>query len=392
MGLAKLRQFLLGGGVVYLYAIFVAGFFLMPMAAGHRRVFYILVVPAVLLLWRELLAFYRHNLLAGLILVYAGYMLSSLAWTANFSGIGAFWVTWYGFCVLSFVLLSGYLWVSYPQQMQYLAGRAVWLAAAAALVSTVVWYLHNPFPDSRLEPLGVMHHPNKSGCAYGLFLVLAIHQLRRSDARREKLMYLAAALILAGLVVLTQSRTALLAVCVGLFALVGRRAIAPVIATVAASWLLVAVTPGLWNARVLLFSFRPGIWAQVLSEVPDHFWFGHGYLVDTVVPAYGKLFSHAHNSYLATLRDGGAVGVVLLLVLLAVALRWGWQMRTRSGEPIYLALLLYGALSLVLDYDRLLVHPTELWLFFWLPVALVMAVWPAYRERDRTRAGGVSRA
>ena len=95
--------------------------------------------------------------------------------------------------------------------------------------------------------------------------------------------------------------------------------------------------------------------------------------MDPAVPAYGQVFSHAHNSYLATLRDGGIVGLVLLLALLAVATRWGWDLRSRLGERLYLALLLYGMTCIAMDFDRLLVHPKEIWLFFWLPLALIMA-------------------
>ena len=41
--------------MVTFYAVFIAGYFLLPMAAGHRKLYYILVAPAVVLLWRELL-------------------------------------------------------------------------------------------------------------------------------------------------------------------------------------------------------------------------------------------------------------------------------------------------------------------------------------------------
>ena len=78
--------------MVYFYAIFIAGYFLLPMAGGHRKLYYILVLPAALLLWRELLAFYQRNLLAWLVLAYVLYMLATLAWSSNcdvcWNGIG----------------------------------------------------------------------------------------------------------------------------------------------------------------------------------------------------------------------------------------------------------------------------------------------------------------
>jgi O-antigen ligase len=350
------------------------------MAAGHRRIYYILVVPAVLLLWQDLATFYRSNALSTLILVYAGYMMSTLLWTADFDAGEAALALWYSLCVVTFCAITGYLWMQQRERLEILARRSTWLAAAAAAVSIVAWYVGHPFPASRLEPLGVMHHQNKAACAYGIFLILSIHFFLRGTGRRDRLWYLAAGAVLISLILLTQSRTAVVASSVALLALAGYRAIGVVAIVLAASWALLAANTALWESRVLTLSFRPGIWQQVLAEMPGHWLFGKGYLLDPQVPAYGKLFSHAHNSYLATLRDGGAVGLLLLLGLLGLALVWAGRLWARGGERIYLALLLFGMTAIVMDFDRLLVHPKELWLFFWLPLALVMAAYPRCGE------------
>ncbi len=121
------------------------------------------------------------------------------------------------------------------------------------------------------------------------------------------------------------------------------------------------------------WSFRPGIWQEVLREVRERPWFGHGMLEEPVVRAYGQIFSHAHNGYLATLRDGGVVGLAILLALLALGMRRAWWQRQREGDSLTLALLVYAAVSIAMDYDRILVQPTELWLFFWLPLGLALA-------------------
>ena len=117
---------------------------------------------------------------------------------------------------------------------------------------------------------------------------------------------------------------------------------------------------------------------------------GHG-PIRYRVEAYGKVFSHAHNSYLASLRDGGLVGLALLLLILSVAARWAWRIYRSRGERIYLALLLYGMTCIAMDYDRLLVHPKEIWLFFWLPIALIMASYPGRHEPDTVRYPGHDR-
>lgn len=388
MEFTAFRRFLLDRGMVYFYAIFIAGYFLLPMASGHRKVYYILVLPAVLLLWRELASFYRGNSLALLLLLYGLYMMSSLLWTADYEHLAALQALGYTLCVLSFCYISGYLWIREASRMDRLAHRATWLAAAAAVVSIVVWYLNNPFPFSRLEPLGVMHHQNKSASAYGIFLMLCMHYVFTERGRDNRSIYMLLSFALLSLIVFTQSRTAMAGVCVGLLILLGYRALAFAAAGAATVWALMAANPIIWLHRVGNFSFRPGIWQQVLTDMQDYWWFGYGYLVDPRVPAYGKLFDHAHNSYLATLRDGGLTGLALLLAILVVAAYWAWRLYQQRGERIYLALLLYGMTSIAMDYDRLLVQPKEIWLFFWLPVALIMAAYPARHEPVTVRYPG----
>ena len=118
----------------------------------------------------------------------------------------------------------------------------------------------------------------------------------------------------------------------------------------------------------------------MLTDLQGHWLFGRGLLLDPHVWAYDGLeFNHAHNGYLAALRDGGIIGLALLLGILGVAGRWALQLYLQRGERLYLALLLYGMTAIFMDFDRLLVHPKELWLFFWLPVALIMATYP-YRD------------
>ena len=374
--------------MVYFYATFIAGYLLLPMATGHRRLYYILVLPAVLVIWRELSDFYRNNALAGLLLLYTTYMMSTLLWTADFAPAAALEALGYSLCVLSFCYVSGYLWIRHADRMDRLAHRATWLAAAAAVVSIVAWYISNPFPTSRLEPLGVMHHQNKAASAYGIFLVLCLHYVFSDRGRNNKLVYSSLALALLSLVVFTQSRTAMTSVCVALLILVGYRGLAIAAIGVAASWALMAANPQIWVNRVVDYSFRPGIWERVITDMQGYWWFGHGYLIDPRVPAYDQLFNHAHNGYLATLRDGGLVGMGLLMAILAIAAHWAWRLYQQRGERIYLALLLYGMTCIAMDYDRLLVHPKELWLFFWLPVALIMAAHPVRYEPVTVRYPG----
>ena len=376
MEITKIKRYFLDRGMLQLYTLYVAGYFLMPMASGHRRLYYILVFPAVLLLWKELGKFYRANTLFHLVLAYSAYMMASLAWTENFSTTGASWALWNTVNALSFCFVTGFLWARQPSTVNTLAHWAIVLAGAAAGVSVLVWYIDNPFPGSRVIPLGVMHHENKASAAYGIFLVLAVHYLTAGHRRENKLQYILPGLAIFALVAFTQSRTAMAGVCVALVVLMGWRGLIVLLVGLSANWLLVAAEPSLWTDRVLTFSFRPGIWQTVIDNMHGYWVFGHGYLVNEQVQAYGKIFDHAHNSYLASLRDGGLIGLVLLLAILGVALRWSVELYRQQGNRLYLALLLYSMVCISMDFDRLLTQPKELWLYFWLPIGLIMATYP----------------
>ena len=418
----QLRAYLRERGVALLYGLFVAGYFLLPMAAGHRRVYYAAVFPAVALLGRELWRFYRGNPLAGLTLAYAGWTALSIAWTENFSAAAAAWALWCIAAVLSFVFITGYLWAEQPRRAEWFLPKIIALAGFMAALSILAWYGCSPFPtrfenswfgdviagwfkcrdfaNSRLEPLGVMHHPIEASCAYGLFLVLALSRgpalgsifRGRACSWRTWLGcvgHVSVVFAMLALVLLSQSRTPLAALCVAFAVLLGWRSLCWIVPCAAVNWWLIIGSPA--SYRLETFSFRPGIWESVVRGMSDDWLIGKGLLSDVHVTAYGNgLFHHAHNAYLAALRDGGAVGLALLMGILALALVQAWRLLRERGERLYLALLLYGMTCVFADFDRLFTHPQELWLFFWLPIALMMAAWRG--RRGVLHSTGVSKA
>ncbi|MEP4486582.1 MAG: O-antigen ligase family protein [Halioglobus sp.] len=378
----KLQAFLRTKGMAYCYAVFIAGYFLLPMVSGHRRLYYILVLPAVLVLWRQLITLYRGNTLLYALLAFICYMIGSLVWSADFNQAEALWSIWYSFAVLTFCAVTGYLWLEHPQTMDKFLRGGLYVAAAAGLLSVLVWYLNNPFPSSRLELLGVMSQTNNAACVYGLFTVLACHYFFTTPTKQAKLSYFVTASVLLSVVLLTQSRTALAATSVGILAIVGYRALGLLAIAMGLNWALMAANSTLWADRVATFSFRPGIWRQTIADMQGHWLLGRGSLVNPEVSAYEQVFNHAHNGYLATLRDGGLIGLTLLIIVLGLAAFKGLQLYRHTKERIYLSLLLYGMTCIAMDFDRLLVHPNELWLFFWAPIALIMTAVPGRRDVD----------
>ena len=117
--------------------------------------------------------------------------------------------------------------------------------------------------------------------------------------------------------------------------------------------------------------YRPEIWLALLQQALERPLFGAGYLVPTEVQIGERSFPHAHSAFLATLRDGGVVGLALLLGMLAMAVRCAVRRDRRDDHWLYSALLVYAMLCAVPDLDRLLTRPKEPWLFFWLPLAML---------------------
>ncbi len=384
MEISRITGFARERGLLYVYGLFMLGYFLLPMASGHRRLYYLCVVPVLVFLWRDSLALARRNSLLLWILAYTAWMSLSLLWTADFELAAAGWQLWVNASLISFVLATGLMWRFYAPQLPGLTTRLLFVAAAAATVSMVAFYLQHPFPDARLKPLGVMHHQNKGGAAYGLLLIVTARLWQTEPPGRRRQALVLVAILLSALVLLTQSRTALIACCVALAAVFGKRALPALAAGVAASFTLVASNPETWWHRVQNFSFRPGIWKQVITDMDGAWLLGHGYLLNPEVFAYQRRFDHAHNGYLASLRDGGIPALLLLAGIVLTALAWSWRIFRNSGERLYIALLLYSMTAIFMDFDRLLVHPKELWLFFWLPLALIAAVYPTHAASAQT--------
>ena len=126
------------------------------------------------------------------------------------------------------------------------------------------------------------------------------------------------------------------------------------------------------------FSERLRIWQLVLYQWLDAPVFGNGYQSEFLLTPSGDkdVANWAHNALLATLRDGGVAGLILHLLVLATATRAAWQLARKHGDPIYLILIVFGFICMTTDTDLLITRPRELWIIFWLPLAMILARGP----------------
>lgn len=359
--------------LLWLYALFLAGYFLFPQAPEHYKYYYIFVVLPLVILWRSALEGLAGNTVFRIAAAYCLYMTLSGLWSTDFNWHDMARVTWWSFLVLVFLMATHFFARNLPGDFERLFRYLVALATITALLSITVWYWQHPFPQARLESISRMDNPVLAGCAYGLIALLATHYVQTSHRRGTRILYGMATLTLVCTVLLTQSRTALVALIAAVLLMAGNTGRRLVLALVILAGLLFLAEPSLWQNLLRCVPYRPGIWQATFDLLSQQLVFGLGYLSPSAVIVQGISFPHAHSAYLATLRDGGLIGLLLLFALLAVTAARAIRLDRGIGHPFYSALLIYAALCAVPDLDRLLTRPKEHWLFFWLPIALIMA-------------------
>ena len=141
---------------------------------------------------------------------------------------------------------------------------------------------------------------------------------------------------------------------------------------------------------VLLVSglpLRPTIWQAVFEWATLAPFFGHGLLTPhptVVMESIGFETDNAHCGFLATLRDGGLVGLALLLLVLFAGARAAYRFGRWESNYLLLVMLLYGITSMATSADELITRPRELWAVLWLPLGLAAGT-------SVPRAGGEGR-
>lgn len=379
------RRWSLSNVVFVTYSLFLAGFYFVPNAVDNYK-FYIAAVflPGLFLLPRVLKLCWSSRIWLSL-LAYLGYMLLSSLWSADFS-LAALWRdVRYTAYILAFILLTIY-WFERNSQLPDALMEAITLVAiVAAAVSLIAFQglgLLSMATEHRLVGLGITDNPNPSAFVYGFFGVIALDYLRRHWGEKLAYVYAAGVLVIILFVIQTQSNTGLLALAAGcalLFLFERRPASASLIialclgaaAAIYLAWVLgflsATTDTGLMN--------RLPIWGHILEQWKAAPIFGYGYQPTHILWPDGtpSTLNYAHSGFLSTLRDGGLVGLVLLLVVYGFALRTAFHMVSTSRRARYLCLLIFGLVCVLVDSDQMVTRPRELWVIFWLPLACLVA-------------------
>jgi O-antigen ligase len=390
MSVKQLGQYFLPAS----YTVFIVGFFFFPSSKFLSNFYYLAVVfPFVILILMKKvdlrpLLFSRTFLL---ITIYLLYMFCTLFWADSLSMSD---ITKYGLRVLHviiFLSVTIHLTQSYPTFLQKLLALLCWTAAGFAIAKILSYYSQHPFPSTRLLGDGLLNLAFRASSQYGIVAIACTYFLLHQRAVKIKLLYLGPLLASLSYMLLTQSRGPLLSFAVSLLAwqlstwllqkedyYIHRNKLLLVLVSIfVVISVLFILNPEYFKLsflRNISIGHRLQMWEQLLVRIKDAPWFGHGLTADArTTTSDGFLYIHPHSVYVGTLLYGGIVGLSLLVSMVISAL---WQGFRRVGQPINLvaaSMVLYGALCIAPNGNMLIHHPKPFWLFFWFPVALVVA-------------------
>jgi len=363
------------------YGIFLTGFFFILNAVDHYKFFSIAVLAPGILLLPRARALLRNSgqHLFLLIVLYLAYMLATALWSESFDLEKFLDYLRLALYILMFLLVTVILAKEYPDKFDLFLKFVCATAGVAAIVSMAIWYQDHPFPRSRIIGIGTLENPNASAMVYGVFAVMSAGYALISRQWYERLTFILLAFILLGFVWFTQSRGTLIAsvVAISVFVLLERpkKAIIMFLLTGGGLGVLFVVFPDIVQTAVKRsLIVRPEVWGIIIDKVSAAPYFGYGYLSNEYVfSPTAKTHLFAHNAYLASLRDGGVLGLSLMLAMLGYACRLAYLQGKDNRNYVFLAMLAFGMTIMLFDMDRLVTRPRELWAALWFPLAMIMS-------------------
>ncbi|MFP4511824.1 MAG: O-antigen ligase family protein [Acidimicrobiales bacterium] len=257
-------------------------------------------------------------------------------------------------------------------------GLAAWAAGAGWASSAT---------NSRVS--GIYVHPNGAGMVAALILPVGVALVPRIPSLPGRSLHLGCLATLAASLVLSGSRTSVVAVAVGVLVVVVMRGwlrdwrvFVPVGLCVAIV-VLVAVSGQLgrmWDRPgTLTLSGREGAWATLVDAWEDAPVVGHGYRSAEMILEERRGDPHhysigtAHNGYLQVLAELGAAGALLVVGVAAATARAGWRSR---GDPVGVGLAGSVAAGFTVQFGEssLFGFGNEFALPFWLVVGALLSM------------------
>jgi O-antigen ligase len=381
------RRFLECNFLPVLLLLFIISFFAAPNNKILNKFYFFMVLPTAVLSLR--LADYRwlyKLILLRYLLLLLAYLCLSLCWSSIIPG-GKPHPQEYIFqslYILYFVIII-------IITAQYRDNWLAWLGPGLALIVTMhiivvswIWYSAHPF-TVRMEGLGRLNNPLELASIYAAVAAFcSLSYLKGRDKMSH--VYLVPFFVSLGGIVLTRSRGPLLAivlVTLGASLLIRNQRSKYLIALIVFIGLAcLAIEPNLlYSLSERGASFRPEIWKAGWPRIMESWIFGHGIATSSKVIIDGQTqFNHYHNIILSTWFYSGIIGILLLVILISKTIIYG--LRNSSAWP-WVSAFIAGSLCLLTNGDKLIIHPYQLWLYFWLPLAMIIATASEKKAEDQ---------
>lgn len=236
-------------------------------------------------------------------------------------------------------------------------------------------------------------NPIHSGFFVGLAAMFAVYRFRRAEGKCAAYTYFAIVLALCAFVVLTKSRGAIVffAVSVGLmFYFIApvsrRRDVALLVVGALVMGVVMFANPDLVLARFRGESIRLQILSEYYEMLAKAPFFGVGWSEDMgiVIPG-GHAFSKPHNAFFHVLLVGGIFGALLFLAFTVHPI-WFAMAQGSDGAKIVALWLIFGCMYMAVDGRFPIRSPSSQWLYYWLPIFMLIGAILRTRKLENARA------
>ncbi len=382
------RPFVEGWLVVGL-CIFMAAFYVLPPGKMLNNVYYALALPPALFLIIKEREVFSGSFIGATILLLLAYVSVSTWWGDNASLKQWLHSLKHFFYVICFIFAISYLYRR-PNDF-WLVLRIVLLAACiGGGINVWEWYFEG-HAHGRLAGKVAPQNSVDLGVAYGFAALLAVSAFFMDHRFRWLHAVFSVLLIIA--LFMTQTRVAIVAFVVSVlpfFILPSFRRQAFVMGALLLSMIIIGVYSGYFERFTLALSGASGIqarvwiWEEVFRMVKEQsiLW-GAGLNTPTefYVPKLKRTpFTTTHNLFVGTFFIGGAIALLLVATLLFQAFWGAIKKILGAANPLPFSLLVYAVLASLAHGTRIIGQPSDVWMFWWLPIGVALAVVVSQRQ------------
>lgn len=323
------------------------------------------------------------SIVIGLALIL--WSIATLAWGHDPSGVNASKLLWLGNGLSTLAFFLAWLMASDSPEARAWLEPALLIGGAGNAIFAIAWHFLFDSATPRMRGWGVSGQPVIGGVIMAIFFVLALDHLLRT--RKALILHIAALALFAAFMLLSGSRTPILATAVATIYLLRRENwriwFGFAAAGLGAAVLVFLLVPG-WIKNTVADAasrgsdFHTVIWRAAINAIAQHPILGYGPTARLPLILPDLPYPFPHNFYLSLLFYSGAVGLVLFLgLIVSLVLRASWD---HSGRVALCLIPLIAGLS---DLSQIIKGPSSIWYIVWVPVLLLVT---DLRHRPATTA------